>query len=387
MSVTIVPTGGVRYWQRVLARRYTTLQPTQDSPQNQLTMPNSPAPLVPATATVSLGKPGGHSLPSILEATAQAGLLGIEICYSNLLYHAVQLTNATSTDDIDTEALLEAAQDTKRICAEHGLSIITFQPFAVYEGLIDEEAHRQKVEKFKLWLRLAKALDCDMIQMPSNRERNSTTGDFERIVTDLREVADLAAVEDPPVRIAYEALAWGAHVYLWEQSWDMVKGVDRENVGLCLDTYHIAAQVWANPEDESGKRPDGDEALKASLEKLVKEVQVEKMFYLQLSDAERLVQPLVEGHEWHDASMPSRMSWSRNARLFPFEEEHGGYLPVLPIAKAVVNEFVYRGWVSMEMFSRHLLDESDQGIPERFAKRAMVSYGKVAKELGWEALT
>ena len=112
-------------------------------------MINPPTPLAPASATVSLGKPGGHSIPSILEATAKAGLKGIEICYNNLLYHAVQLTNAKSIDDIKQPDLIEAAQDTKRICSEHGLNIITFQPFAVYEGLLDEELHRQKVEKFK----------------------------------------------------------------------------------------------------------------------------------------------------------------------------------------------------------------------------------------------
>ena len=325
-------------------------------------------------------------MPSILEATAKAGLKGIEICYNNLLYHAVQLTNAKSPGDIDTSALVEAAKDTKRICSEHGLKIITLQPFAVYDGLVDEQLHRQKVEKFKQWLLIVKALECDVIQMPSNWEREGTTGEMSKLVTDLQEVADLAAKEDPVVSIAYEAIGWGAHVYLWEQSWEVVKAVDRTNVGLCLDTFHIAGRVWADPEAESGKNVNGDGALKDSLSKLVKELPVENIIYLQLSDAERLSKPLVEGHEYYDASMQSRMSWSRNARLFPFEEEHGGYMPVLPIAKAVVNDLGYRGWVSMEMFSRHLFDESDQKIPERFAHRARVSYQKVWRESGWESL-
>jgi 4-hydroxyphenylpyruvate dioxygenase len=349
-------------------------------------MINPPSPLAPASATVSLGKPGGHSIPSILEATAKAGLKGIEICYNNLLHHAVQLTNANSTEDIDLSAPIEAAKDTKRICSEHGLKIITFQPFAVYEGLIDEELHRQKVEKFKQWLQIVKALECDVMQMPSNWEREGTTGEMSKLVADLQEVADLAAKEDPVVSIAYEAIGWGAHVYLWEHSWEVVKAVDRANVGLCLDTFHIAGRVWADPEAESGKNVNGDEALKNSLEKLVKELPLEKVLYLQLSDAERLSKPLIEGHEYYDPSMASRMSWSRNARLFPCEEEHGGYMPVLPIAKAIVNDLGYRGWVSMEMFSRYLLDESDQGIPERFAQRAMMSYQKVWKELEWDTL-
>lgn len=349
-------------------------------------MIHSPSPLAPATATVSLGKPGGHSLPSILEATAKAGLKGIEICYNNLVNHAAQLKNADSIDTVTQSDLIEAAQDTKRMCSEHGLKIITFQPFAVYEGLLDKGLHRQKIEKFKQWLEIVKALECDVIQMPSNWEREGTTGDLSKIIADLREVADLAEKEDPVVSIAYEAVAWGAHVYLWEHSWEIVKAVDRANVGLCLDTFHIAGRVWADPEAKSGINTNGDEALKQSLLRLVREVPVEKILYLQLSDAERLSEPLIEGHEYHDTSMPSRMSWSRNARLFPFEEEHGGYMPVVPIAKAVVNELGYRGWISLEMFSRFLLDESDQAIPERFAQRAMVSYGKVSQELGWNTL-
>ena len=296
------------------------------------------------------------------------------------------MTNSKSTDDIDITALIEAAEDTKRICSEHGLKIITFQPFAVYEGLLDEKLHREKIEKFKQWLSIVKALECDVIQMPSNWQREGTTGEMEKVVKDLREVADLAAKQDPVVSIAYEAVAWGAHAYLWEHSWEIVKAVQRENVGLCLDTYHIAGRVWADPEKDDGVQPNADEALKASLEKLVKDVPVEKILYFQLSDAERLSKPLVEGHEFYDASMPSRMSWSRNARLFPFEEEHGGYMPIVPIARAVVNDLGYRGWVSMEMFSRYLLDEKDQEIPERFARRAMASYQRIAKELDWQPL-
>jgi 4-hydroxyphenylpyruvate dioxygenase len=350
-------------------------------------MINPPTPLAAGTATVSLGKPGGHSLPSILEATANSGLKGIEICYNNLLHQAVQLTNSKSTDHIDTAALIRAAEDTKRICSGHGLEIITFQPFAVYEGLLDEELHKQKIEKFKQWLKIVKALGCDVIQMPSKWQVEGTTGEMDRIVKDLREVADLAAQEDPVVSIAYEAVAWGVHVYLWEHSWEVVKAVERSNVGLCLDTFHIAGRVWADPEVESGIQADADAALKHSLEKLVKEVPVEKILYLQLSDAERMTKPLVEGHQFYDANMPSRMSWSRNARLFPSEEEFGGYMPVIPVANTVVNDLGYRGWVSMEMFSRHLLDENDQEIPERFAKRAMVSYQKIAKELEWQSLS
>ena len=112
---------------------------------------------------------------------------------------------------------------------------------------------------------------------------------------------------------------------------------------------------------------------------------VSKIFYVQLSDAERLESPLIEGHEFHHEDQPARMSWSRNARLFPGEEDLGGYMPIAGIAMAIVNELGYRGWISMEIFSRHLLG-SEPGIPMEYAKRAMRSYEKIRDDLGWNEL-
>ena len=347
-------------------------------------MSKPPTPLAPATATVSLGKPGGHDIKSILKAAAHSGIKGIEICYNNLHFHAVQLLGSYSTE-VDQTALIQAAEDIKKICDELGLTIIDLQPFATYDGLTDTELHRQMVHKFSRWLELVHALGTDIIQMPSNWNQDGTTGDMDKIVADLREVADLAAKEEPLVRIAYEAVAWGAYIDLWEQSWDVVKQVDRPNFGLCLDTFHIAGRIWGDPSSLNGVMPHSDADLVESLVRLVKDVDVTKVFYVQLSDAEKLDSPLVEGHEYYAPDQPARMSWSRSARLFPFEELLGGYMPILTIARAVVNELGYRGWISMEIFSRHLLS-TDPGIPVEFAERAMRSYRKVKAELEWEVI-
>lgn len=77
-----------------------------------------------------------------------------------------------------------------------------------------------------------------------------------------------------------------------------------------------------------------------------------KVFYVQIVDAERLDNPLLDGHEYHVASQPPRMSWSRNCRLFAFETERGGYLPVVDIAKIIFQRLGYDGWMSLELFSR-----------------------------------
>ena len=342
-------------------------------------MSRPPYPLAPATATVSLGKPGGHDIRSILQAAADAELKGIEICYNNLHFYAEQ--NAAL--DVDQSALVQAALDVRRICDELGLTIINLQPFAAYDGLLDTEMHRQMVQKFARWLELAQALACDIIQMPSNFDQSGTTGDLNKIVADMVEIADVASKETPVVRIAYEAVAWGAHVDLWEQSWEIVKRVDRPNFGLCLDTFHIAGRVWADPASATGVTPNADADLEASLSRLVREVDAVKVFYVQLSDAERMVSPLVEGHEYYKEAQPARMSWSRNARLFPFEQDLGGYMPIVPIARAIVNDLGYRGWISMEIFSRHLAS-SDAKIPAECATRAMRSYGRMREELAWD---
>ena len=345
-------------------------------------MSRPPHPLAPATATVSLGKPDGHSVQSILQAAANAGLKGIEICYNNLYHHSTQLLPSSGIDQL---ALVQAAQDIQRQCASLDLTIIVLQPFAFYDGLLDSAIHDQMVEKFYSWIELAHALGCDIIQMPSNFQQRGTTGDMDKIVADLQEIADVALQAEPVVRIAYEAVAWGTHIDLWEQSWDVVKAVGRPNVGLCLDSFHIAGKVWADPTAASGKKENGDAELAASLSRLARKLDVERVFYVQLSDAEKLDPPLGVGHEFYHPTQPPHMSWSRNARLFPFEERLGGYMPVVAIAKAIVNELGYRGWMSMEIFHRELL-EGDERIPEQFAGRAMRSYEKVREALGWDQL-
>lgn len=341
-------------------------------------------PLSPASATVSLGAPGVHGILHILQAASKAGLKGIEIFYNHLAHHAARSSNQ-DIDDLSAEALLQAARNVRQVCDELGLTIITLQPFAQYDGLLDQEQHHRMVRKFELWIELAHTLGCSIVQVPTNMVKSGTTGDMDKIVADIVELADIGSKADPVVNLAYESMSWGAHNNLWEHSWEVVKRADRLNVGLCLDTYHIASRVWGDPCSSTGKTASADADLAASLGRLVQEVGVNKIFYLQISDAERLSSPLVRGHEFYNPEQPPHMSWSRNARLFPCEEDRGGYLPVLDVTRAIVNGVGYRGWISMEIFSRYL-HVADEDVPEQFAGRAMISYLKVREILGWDQL-
>lgn len=42
--------------------------------------------------------------------------------------------------------------------------------------------------------------------------KEGTTGDFDSIVADMKEVAIMGLQQNPPIRFVYEAMAWGAHI-------------------------------------------------------------------------------------------------------------------------------------------------------------------------------
>lgn len=200
------------------------------------------------------------------------------------------------------------------------------------------------------------------------------------IVSDLQRVADLGAAQNPPIKFVYEALAWGNHVYTWEASYEIVQRVDRPNLGLCLDTFHILARVYAEPLVRSGVRDTAESDLRNCLAKLRAVVDPAKVFYVQVVDGERLAAPLDENHPFYVPGRPRWMNWSRNARLFALEEDRGGYLPVLEVVKAFV-DFGFQGWVSLELFNRSLA-ERDPRVPESHAKRGIESWRKLVRRLG-----
>ncbi|PLB43744.1 putative 4-hydroxyphenylpyruvate dioxygenase [Aspergillus steynii IBT 23096] len=330
-------------------------------------------------ASMSLGRPGIHPLPNKLHQAALHGYSGIELFFDDLSH----LAETSHGGD-----LLAAAHHVHSLCTSLNLSIICLQPFAFYEGLLDRsQTEHLLTEKLPLWFQLSRILHTDLIQIPSNflpadpqTGAPRTTGDREIIVSDLRRAADLGLAQSPPFRFVYEALAWGNHVDTWEAAYEIVVAVDRPNLGICLDTFNLAGRVYADPASASGKTANAELALQESLTRLRETVDVKKVFYLQIVDGERLAAPLTEGHEWHVASQPCRMSWSRNARLFAFEEERGGYLPVEEVARAFFDTG-FEGWVSLELFSRTLADP-DPRTPERHAKRGYESWRKMVKLLG-----
>lgn len=338
----------------------------------------------PAIASMSLGRAWVHDFHEKVKQASEAGFKGIEIFYEDLEYiaksHAEGQAQEQESPAPAEEFLLSAAREIREMCDQVELIVIGLQPFLFYEGLLDREEHKARIRKLKTWFKIVKILRTDIIQVPSNFQAAGISGDMDLIVQDLTEIADLGLQETPPVRFAYENLSWGTFVDTWETLWEIVCGVDRPNFGCCLDTFNIAGRIWADPASPTGKTPDADAVLKTSLENLVKTVDLKKVFYLQVVDAERLSKPLVEGHIFYVEGQPARMSWSRNARVFPFEYDRGAYLPVVEIARAFTHGLGYKGWISLELFSRTMSDP-DPTVPRTHAQRGFAAWEKLVKEL------
>jgi 4-hydroxyphenylpyruvate dioxygenase len=301
---------------------------------------------------------------------AKHGIEGIELFYEDLVGHA----NSSSPSD-----LLAAASSVHELCLSLGLEIICLQPFMHYEGLIDRKRHAERIEEMKLWIQLAHILETDIIQLPATfLPADETSSDTDLIISDLREVADLGLQQTPVIRFAYESLCWSTYTDRWELCWDIVQKVDRPNFGICLDSFNILGRIYADPTAESGCLQGAEEEVRESIRRLIDRIgpHKEKIFFIQIVDAERLDRPLLSGHPFYKAEQPARMSWSRNCRLFYGEREYGAYLPVKDVTHAILNEIGYEGWVSMELFNR-IMERQDHEVVEELAVRAAISWDRL----------
>lgn len=338
---------------------------------------------IPSIATQSLGRAWHHTLEDKLRACARHGFKAIELFMEDLHYvakslphqHPAQPAGTSFTNSSEwQEQQLAAADYIHRLCQELKLAIICIQPFMHYDGLIDRDEHKQRIEELHFWIMLADRLDTDLIQVPSSfLPDTQCTADPSQIIADLREAADIGLQHTPVIRFAYEALCWGTHINKWDDAWDIIRTVDRPNFGTCLDTFNIAGRVYADPTSPTGRNATADADIRASIHRLIHDLDISKVFYVEVVDGERLDTPLTASHPWYDPAQSARMTWSRNARLFPFEAR--GYLPILEIFDAILDRG-FTGYVSFEFFSR-TANVAGEGVPESLAIRGEVSWRKL----------
>ncbi|CAG8062609.1 unnamed protein product [Penicillium salamii] len=319
-----------------------------------------------AISSISISQYPGHLLDQKISAAANGGYAGIEIVYNDLETYG-------KAHNIPIHI---AAQRIHHLCQSLNFQVLSLAPFENYEGA--STPLDQRLALAKHWMDIARLLEAPYLQVPSIFA-NDCSRDENIIISDLQRLADLGA-QKPTVAIAYEALSWGINCSTWESALDLVNRVNRPNFGLCMDTFHEGTRVWGDNASASGKQMDADLRLRDSLARFVRDCPVEKIFYVQLSDAERFDPPYSEVHPWARPGEAKEFTWSKHARPFPLEKELGGHLPVAQIARAWIVEKGFGGWVSMEVFDRAMRDGSVS--PEVAARRGVESWGKVKAEMG-----
>jgi 4-hydroxyphenylpyruvate dioxygenase len=237
-------------------------------------------------ATVSIS----GTLESKLRAIAQAGFEGVEIFENDLL---------TSS---------KSAREVRAMLSYLGLVCTVFQPFRDFEGMPDSLRSRvfdRMERKFDLMMELG----VDLLLVCSNVSP-AATGDRSRIVADFQELGERAGKRG--LRIGYEALAWGRHVWDHRDAWSIVQAVGHPSIGLILDSFHSLARG-------------------VPVESL-REIDASKVFIVQLADA-----PVMQ---------LDYLSWSRHFRCMPGQ----GDFALVDYVGALA-ERGYKGYLSLEIFN------------------------------------
>lgn len=171
------------------------------------------------------------------------------------------------------------------------------------------------------------------------------TASIDVLASDLAQLADLLGHKG--FKVAYENQCWATRVQTWQRAWEVVSKANRDNLGLCLDTFQIAGSSLADPTTDSGlveamSKDKLDLIWMNSLAELMATLPPEKIFIFQVSDGYKMWPPI---HEDEKTKQPPKAQWNYMYRPLPF---HNGYLPVQEVFDAVLSTG-YRGWLSMEV--------------------------------------
>jgi sugar phosphate isomerase/epimerase len=336
-------------------------------------------------ATVSVGTPT-TPLPHKLQAISTAGFTGIELGFPDLVSFASSYHNKSVSED-DYDKLSKAAEQTKKLCQEKGLEIMMLQPFSNFEGWpFDSPERKDAFERAKGWIKIMHSLGTNMLQVGSTDTPKSKLNISRGyIVNDLRQLADLLAKNG--FRMAYENWCWSTHAPTWKDVWEIVKAVDRPNVGLCLDTFQTVGSEFADPTTESGLQSQSSESeletkYTSSLKDLTSQISPEKIYLLQLSDAYKLPTALEpdtqDGEPAQGKELRARGRWSHDYR--PYINNGGAYTKqCVEMCKAILATG-NRAWFSVEVFDGGKEGKGGKGTGMSEDQKEMESFCKSAME-------
>ncbi|KAI9833496.1 MAG: hypothetical protein M1819_003654 [Sarea resinae] len=332
-------------------------------------------------ASCSIGCRASDTLPKKLAAISGAGFSAIELAFPDILsFASSQLRKDVGPYDYDD--ICDVGKQIKKLCQEHNLKIFILQPFSNFEGWPQGSPKREDAfRRVKGWIRVMEAVGTDTLQVGSSDSPDMIT-DREYIVSDLRLLADMLAEHN--FRLAYENWCWSTHAPTWYGVWDIVKKVDKPNVGLCLDTFQTAGSEWADPTTQTGMmllkgehgggKEEEELEFNQSLEKLAKTIPEDKIYFLQISDAYKPKRPFSKDVD--ETGTRPKGRWSHDFRPMPFD---GGYLPVVAVTKAVLRTG-FRGYFSMEIFDSGPEGKGKDYDMIEFAKQAMASHKRLLAE-------
>ncbi|OAL06844.1 xylose isomerase-like protein [Phaeosphaeriaceae sp. SRC1lsM3a] len=321
-------------------------------------------------ATCSLGSPSNPPpLLNRLHAISAAGFAAVELSFPDILsYGQTLLGHEVETNDYDE--LCKVAAAIKEECDKRSLGIMMLQPFANFEGWPkDSDGRKDAFERARGWIRIMGACGTDMLQVGST-DTPLEKLDKKNIVSDLQELCDM--LKEHGYKCAYENWCWSTHAPDWKDVWNIVKAVDRPNIGLCLDTFQTAGGEWADPRTSSGlledvSKDELEKRFNKSLNDLASTIPKDKIYLLQISDAYKVPKPLHDDRD--DSGLLPRGRWSHDFRPLPY---NGGYLPVADVARAVLKTG-FRGWFSYEVF--------DGGAQGEGKDVDLIAYAQTAKNV------
>ncbi|KAM0414698.1 hypothetical protein ACHAPT_013460 [Fusarium lateritium] len=355
-------------------------------------MPHRLLPNQLGIATLSLGHCTNHKLKDRIRAATEAGFDVIDLFDEDWAAYLAE-NGLDSTDPWEaTEAKLEVARQLRGLVVSHGMSIACTQPLRDIEGNLNPTEREAAIGRVTARFPFMRAFDTDLVFMCSSMQPDDSktaTASFQTVVRDLTELGDLAAEFSRKdggrvLRIGYEPLSW-ARRNTWASAWEVIRAVDRDNVGIILDSFNILAVEFADPYSTVGERnmlyPSRDQALRIlgeSMASMAATISPEKLFFVQVADAERMADRGFKPPE--DQGVPRLLPWSRSHRLFPEEQSRGGYMPVEMVLSAIL-KMGYTGPLSLEVFS-HSLHVPGREVPLRLATRGITGLksliGKVA---------
>ncbi len=242
--------------------------------------------MIPSIATVCVS----GTLQEKLEAIAAAGFRAVEIFENDLI------------------AFPGSPAEVRRICDGLGLAIVTCQPFRDFEGMPDARRART-FDRAERKFDLLQELGTDLLFVCSSTSPEALSG-IDRLAADFAELGERAAKRG--LRVGYEALAWGRHVYDYRDSWEIVRRAGRDNVGIILDSFHILSRGLDT--SNIGTMPR------------------DRIFMVQMADAPRL--------------QMDHLSWSRHWRCLPGQ----GDLDLASFMRDLVATG-YDGVLSLEIFN------------------------------------